>query len=53
MKKSLKKNEGKREIPRSLTLSRETIVNLTNPLLELALGGLGVTSSGNPTNDPS
>jgi hypothetical protein len=38
MKKDLNKKGG-REIPRSLTLSRETILNLTNPSLKLALGG--------------
>lgn len=49
MKKSLKKDEGKKETSRSLTLNRETILTLTDPLLELALGGQGATSSGPQT----
>ena len=38
MKKSLKKKEEEKR-SRSLTLHRETILTLTDPLLELAWGG--------------
>ena len=55
MKKSMKKDERKRERSRSLTLNRETILTLADPLLEFALGGdegvydpIMPTSSGGP-----
>lgn len=47
MKKSLKQNV-KREGPRRLTLSRETIQVLAGPLLHLAEGGTGAGDSYNP-----
>lgn len=44
MKKNLTKNEGRKETSHRLALKRETILTLSDPLLELAQGGYATTS---------
>lgn len=49
MKKNLKQNDEKQQVPYRLALKRETILTLADPLLEGALGGYATTSGGYPT----
>lgn len=49
MKKNLKREEEKPRTSHRLALQRETILTLTDPLLEIVQGGYATTSGMSPT----